>query len=130
MWDGFFGVQAAPANLAGVLPWIHWRAFSIIALIVFGNVFCFACPFVFVRDGARKLLPARLRWPRALRTKWLPVALLVLYFWAMKRLACGTHRYLRRGSSSATLWPPSSSMDSFVAPASVSTFVRLGSSIL
>ena len=33
MADGFFGPQVAPLNLAGVLPWIHWRAFSVLALL-------------------------------------------------------------------------------------------------
>jgi cytochrome c oxidase assembly factor CtaG len=82
MADGFFGTQVAPLNLAGVLPWIHWRALSIFALLAIGNLFCMACPFTFVRDGARKFLPARWRWPRALRTKWLSVALLLMYLWA------------------------------------------------
>lgn len=94
MWQGFFGVQAAPANLAGVLPWIHWRAFSVIALILIGNLFCFACPFVFVRDAARKLVPARLRWPRALRNKWLPIGLLVIYFWTYEAFSLWSSPFL------------------------------------
>ncbi len=81
MADGFFGPQITPVNMAGVLPWIHWRALSILALLTVGNLFCMACPFTFVRDIGRKVLPAKLRWPRPLRTKWLPVALLVLYLW-------------------------------------------------
>jgi cytochrome c oxidase assembly factor CtaG len=82
MADGFFGAQIAPLNLAGVLPWIHWRALSLLALLVVGNLFCMACPFTFVRDFGRKFLPARLRWPRWLRTKWLSAALLIVYLWA------------------------------------------------
>lgn len=81
VWQGFAGVQAAPANISGVWPWIHWRAFSIIALIIAGNLFCFACPFVFVRDQARRLVAPRLRWPKQLRSKWLAVGLLIVYFW-------------------------------------------------
>jgi cytochrome c oxidase assembly factor CtaG/polyferredoxin len=80
--DGFFGPQVTPLNLAGVLPWIHWRAFSLIALLAIGNLFCMACPFTLVRDMARRVLPAKLRWPRQLRTKWIAVVLLVLYLWA------------------------------------------------
>lgn len=94
VWNGFFGVQAAPANLAGVLPWIHWRAFSVVALILLGNLFCFACPFVFVRDAARRVLPARLRWPRMLRTKWLSVALLVVYFWSYEAFSLWNSPFL------------------------------------
>lgn len=82
MADGFFGTQVAPLNLAGVLPWIHWRALSVFALLAIGNVFCMACPFTFVRDGARQFLPARLRWPRPLRTKWLSAGLVLVYLWA------------------------------------------------
>lgn len=82
MADGFLGTQIGPMNLAGVLPWIHWRALSIFALLAVGNIFCMACPFTFVRDIGRKFLPARLRWPRWLRAKWLSMALLLTYLWA------------------------------------------------
>jgi cytochrome c oxidase assembly factor CtaG/ferredoxin len=82
MADGFFGPQIAPLNLAGVLPWIHWRALSILALLAVGNLFCMACPFMFVRDLGRRFLPAGFRWPKPLRTKWLAAVLIVLYLWA------------------------------------------------
>ncbi|MBV9084474.1 MAG: cytochrome c oxidase assembly protein [Acidobacteriaceae bacterium] len=82
MADGFFGAQVTPINLAGVLPWIHWRALSLIALLVVGNLFCMACPFTLVRDFGRRVLPAKLRWPRALRNKWIAIALLAFYLWA------------------------------------------------
>ena len=62
-------------NLAGVLPWTHWRAITVIGLLAIGNLFCMACPFTFVRDMGRKILPARLRWPRALSSKWLAAGL-------------------------------------------------------
>jgi polyferredoxin len=81
MADGFMGSPLAPLNLAGTLPWIHWRALSIAALLLVGNVFCMACPFTLVRDWARRFLPANLRWPRLLRNKWLPVGLIVIYLW-------------------------------------------------
>ncbi|MBV8828079.1 MAG: cytochrome c oxidase assembly protein, partial [Acidobacteriaceae bacterium] len=80
--DGFAGPQIAPVNMAGVLPWIHWRALSIVALLVVGNLFCMACPFTLVRDWGRKFLPAATRWPRALRNKWVPAALFVIFLWA------------------------------------------------
>jgi len=79
--DGFFGPQIAPMNLAGVLPWTYWRGFAVIALLAGGNLFCMACPFMLPRNLGRRLLPARRRWPRMLRSKWLGVALLVTYFW-------------------------------------------------
>ncbi|PTX98718.1 hypothetical protein DB345_03090 [Spartobacteria bacterium LR76] len=80
--DGLLGPQLSPMNLAGVLPWTHWRAATVLALLVAGNFFCMACPFTFVRDIGRKFLPARFTWPRALRSKWIAVGLLVVYFWA------------------------------------------------
>ena len=80
--DGLFGHQMAAMNLAGVLPWTHWRGLMVLALLVAGNVFCFACPFNFARQFARRVLPARRLWPRRLRTKWIAIALLLLFFWA------------------------------------------------
>jgi cytochrome c oxidase assembly factor CtaG/polyferredoxin len=82
MADGFFGRQVTVLNMAGVLPWIHWRGLSVLALLMVGNLFCMTCPFTLVRDIGRKVLPAKLRWPRALRTKWLAMALFAIYLWA------------------------------------------------
>lgn len=82
MLDGFFGTQVTALNKAGVWPWIYWRGFSVLALLAVGNLFCLACPFTLARDMARKIVPARLRWPKPLRNKWMAVALLALYLWA------------------------------------------------
>ena len=83
MADGWLGPQVAPLNAAGVLPWIHWRALSIAALLVVGNLFCMACPFTLFRDLARRVLPApKRRWPSILRNKYLAAALLLIYLWA------------------------------------------------
>src|SRR2546425_991435 len=80
--DGLFGPQASSANLAGVLPWTYWRAVVVIALLAGGNFFFMACPFMLFRKLGRRLgLPQR-AWPRALRSKWFGLALLVLFFWA------------------------------------------------
>jgi cytochrome c oxidase assembly factor CtaG/ferredoxin len=80
--DGLFGPQMGAMNLAGVLPWTHWRGLSAIALLALGNVFCMACPFNFVRDLGRRLLPASWVWPRRLRSKWIAISLLFVFFWA------------------------------------------------
>jgi polyferredoxin len=80
--DGLWGPQLAPKNLAGILPWVHWRGFVALALLLAGNLFCMACPFMLPRRLAKKLLPARAHWPKVLRTKWLSIALLFLFFWA------------------------------------------------
>ncbi|MFZ4777667.1 MAG: cytochrome c oxidase assembly protein, partial [Terrimicrobiaceae bacterium] len=80
--DGLLGPQISPMNLAGVLPWTHWRGFTVIALLVAGNLFCMVCPFTFARDLGRRIFPATRAWPRALRSKWLAVGVLVGFFWA------------------------------------------------
>jgi cytochrome c oxidase assembly factor CtaG/ferredoxin len=80
--DGFFGHPMAPMNLAGVLPWTYARAFVVIALLSAGNLFCMACPFTLPRELGRRLNLATRQWPRPLRSKWLAVGLLVLFFWA------------------------------------------------
>ncbi len=85
--DGFRGLQVAALNLAGILPWIHWRALSILVLLMVGNLFCMACPFMLVRDGARRLLSPKLRWPHVLRNKWLGVGLIALYLWIYEAFA-------------------------------------------
>jgi polyferredoxin len=86
-WDGFRGSQFAPLNLAGVLPWTHWRGLAVIALLMAGNVFCMACPFTLPRDLARQLITPHYRWPVWLRSKWLAVGLLVIYLWAYEAFA-------------------------------------------
>src|SRR5580704_14114952 len=57
IYDGLFGPQIGPMNLAGTLPWTHWRGLSVLALVAIGNFFCFACPFTFARDLGRRILP-------------------------------------------------------------------------
>jgi cytochrome c oxidase assembly factor CtaG len=80
--DGFLGPQLGPMNLAGVLPWTHWRGLTVIALLLAGNLFCMICPFTLVRDFGRRWLPAKWTWPVFLRNKWLAAALVGLYLWA------------------------------------------------
>jgi cytochrome c oxidase assembly factor CtaG len=80
--DGLLGPRMSPMNLAGVLPWTYWRGFVVVGLLAAGNLFCFACPFMLTRDLGRRALPARWRWPRALRSKWLAAGLVALYLGA------------------------------------------------
>lgn len=87
IYDGFRGPQAGALNLAGVLPWVHWRGVVVLGLLVAGNVFCMGCPFLLPRTLARRWLPAGLSWPRRLRTKWLAVLLLLVFLWAYEALA-------------------------------------------
>ena len=82
LYDGFWGPQLASKNLAGVLPWVHWRGFVVLALLIAGNLFCMACPFMLPRRLAKKLLPANRPWPKFIRSKWLAIGVLLVFFWA------------------------------------------------
>lgn len=85
--DGLLGPQLSPLNLAGVLPWIHWRGLLILGLLIAGNLFCMACPFTLPRAIARRLRPPTRSWPRVLRNKWLAVALAALFLWSYEAFA-------------------------------------------
>jgi cytochrome c oxidase assembly factor CtaG len=87
IYDGLSGPPVGAMNLAGVLPWIHWRGLVILGLLVAGNLFCMACPFLLPRTLARRWLPQGRSWPRWLRSKWLAVLLLALFLWAYEALA-------------------------------------------
>ncbi|HEY2826293.1 MAG TPA: hypothetical protein VGJ04_01730, partial [Pirellulales bacterium] len=82
--DGLFGTQVGAMNLAGVVPWIHWRGLVVIGLLAAGNVFCYGCPFLLPRTVARWMFReiADRPWPKVLRTKWLAVALMAAFLWA------------------------------------------------
>jgi cytochrome c oxidase assembly factor CtaG len=87
VYDGFRGPPIGAMNLAGVLPWIHWRGLVVLGLLTVGNVFCMACPFMVPRTLARRWLPQGRSWPRWLRNKWLAVLLLVGFLWAYEAFA-------------------------------------------
>jgi polyferredoxin len=74
---GLFGPDLAPKNLAALLTWIHFRGLVVVSIVLLGNLFCFACPFTLSRDLARRLFRPRRSWPRALRNKWLAIAMFV-----------------------------------------------------
>ncbi|MBS1254071.1 MAG: hypothetical protein MAG451_03127 [Anaerolineales bacterium] len=88
VFDGFVGPQLAPKNIATTTAWIHYRGLVVLVLLVAGNLFCMACPFMLPRKIGKHLARALRRggagrpWPRWLRSKWLAVALLLLFFWA------------------------------------------------
>ena len=82
---GFTGPRLAPANLATVMVWVHFRGLLVLGLLVAGNLFCMACPFIAVRDLARRGFAPRLLWPRALRNKWAAVALFALVLFGYER---------------------------------------------
>ena len=80
--DGLRGPRMAPMNLAGVLPWIHWRGLVVLGLLAVGNLFCMACPFMLPRTMGRRFLHPQWRWPAMLRSKWMAAGLVALYLWA------------------------------------------------
>jgi polyferredoxin len=83
LYDGFLGPQLAPKNLATVSVWIHYRGVLVLTLLLLGNFFCLACPFMLPRRLA-KHLQARLGGgrpvPRWLRGKWAAAALVATFF--------------------------------------------------
>ncbi len=85
LFDGFLGPQEAYRNLATVTAWIHYRGFLMLALLVAGNLFCMACPFMLPRKLAKQL-QARWNlgrgWPGWFPQKGVAIALLVLFFWS------------------------------------------------
>lgn len=93
IYDGLFGPQIAPMNLAGILPWIHWRGLVILGLVVAGNISCMACPFTLPRTTAHRWLPATYEWPRWLKSKWLAVFLLVMFLWSYEAFSLWDRPY-------------------------------------
>jgi len=112
--DGFMGHSMGPMNLAGVVPWTYGRALVVVGLLIAGNLFCMACPFTLPREAGRRLGIATRHWPRVLRTKWLAVSLLVLFFWAYETLDLWNSPFLTACILSAY----------FVAALAVDTFFR------
>jgi hypothetical protein len=79
---GLLGPTLAPKNLAAVLTWVHFRGALVLVLLCAGNFFCLACPFMLVRNAARRLFTPRFNWPRVLRNKWLSVVLFAVILFA------------------------------------------------
>lgn len=82
---GLFGPALAPKNVATTFTWVHFRGVLVFVLLFAGNFFCLACPFMLVRNLARKFFHPVRNWPRRLRNKWLSTGLLItmlfLYEW-------------------------------------------------
>jgi cytochrome c oxidase assembly factor CtaG/ferredoxin len=85
--DGLIGPQYSPVNLAGVIPWTYGRGVIVIGLLLLGNVSCYACPLTLHRHFTENWFHPRSTWPRLLRSKWLAIVLLILFFWGYEVLA-------------------------------------------
>lgn len=87
--DGLTGRQLAPRNVATTATWLHYRGLVVLALALFGNAFCAACPLMLTRGASRwlrRLLNPRFTFPRALRNKWLVLGITLVYFVAYEAL--------------------------------------------
>lgn len=83
--DGLTGRQLAPRNLATTSVWLHYRGLVVLALAVFGNAFCAACPLMLTRGVSKRLkrlLPKSFHFPKALRSKAIVMGLTFAYFFA------------------------------------------------
>jgi ferredoxin len=80
IYDGFTGPQQAAQNLATVVPWVHYRGFVVLALLLAGNLFCMACPFTLPRTLAKRFSLNKQHFPKRLRNKWLAIGALLFVF--------------------------------------------------
>ncbi len=91
IFDGLVGPQLAPKNLATVGVWLHYRGLVVLALLLAGNLFCMACPFMLTRRLGRWVREHVLRGgrpvPRWMKNKWIAVALIVVFFFAYEIFA-------------------------------------------
>ncbi len=90
VFDGLVGPQLAPKNLATVGVWLHYRGWVVLALLVAGNLFCMACPFMLPRQAARWLRERRgggRNVPALLRNKWLAVGLVIVFLFCYENFS-------------------------------------------
>ena len=125
------GRKSAPMNLAGVLPWIHWRGLLVLGLLVAGNCFCLACPFTLaaLAGPAAGCRPGA-TWPRWLRSKWLAVSLAAsLFLWSYEAFALWDSPWWTAWIAIAYFVAAFAVDGSFAAPRSANTSARSASSI-
>ena len=132
IFDGLFGPQLAPKNLATVGVWLHYRGLVVLALLVAGNLFCMACPFMLPRQAARWL---RERFggggrpvPSMLRNKWLAAALVLAFFFIYERFSLWASPWLTAWVVLAYFVVAFAVDTIFRAPCSANTSARWGSS--
>lgn len=94
--DGFTGHQLAPRNVATTSVWLHYRGLVVLALALFGNAFCAACPLMLTRGATNRLkriLPD-IEWPRALQNKWFVGSLTLIYLFSYEYFDLWASPYL------------------------------------
>ena len=87
IWIGLFGNMAS--NISPILVWTLWWAGLIFAVAIFGNLWCFVCPWDAVANVVSRLsfwkrkesLSLGLPWPAWARTVWPAIALFVGLTW-------------------------------------------------
>lgn len=91
VFDGLVGPQLAPKNLATVGVWLHYRGLVVLLLLIAGNLFCMACPFMLLRQVGRGLRDRFWGWgrpvPALLRNKWLAIGLTFAFFFVYERFS-------------------------------------------
>ena len=82
--DGFTGRQLAPRNVATTSVWLHYRGLVVLALALFGNAFCAACPLMLTRGLTRRLegFVPTLTWPSVLKNKYFVLGLTFFYLFS------------------------------------------------
>lgn len=86
-----WGPQLAPKNLGTLLTWVHFRGLVVLVILLAGNLFCMACPFMLPRELARRIHSPNWRWPRWLRNKWPAIGLFVLVLFAYELFDLWSH---------------------------------------
>ncbi len=93
VYDGMTGRQVAPVNVATVSVWVHYRGLVGIAIAVFGNLFCAACPLMLTRGpsklikGALEKLNFKPEWPKVLRNKYLVLGLTLVFLFSYEHFS-------------------------------------------
>ena len=78
---GFLDTQDGGKSLATVLTWLIWWTLLIFAIVLFGRVWCMACPFAFFGDIAQKIFCLKKKLPHKFRNLWISVLGFLFLTW-------------------------------------------------
>ena len=82
------GLDHPSANFGTVFTWVVWWGGLLVSFVLLGRAWCLVCPIGAVPEwlqrlslwwGSRYTAGLNRRWPRGLRTLWLPTALFVVF---------------------------------------------------